>query len=974
MLLAFGFSIGSHAQIETKRWWNLGATVDSDRAVFCTGEEVKPVDELLDNVRKAQCETDKLHFFLDIVRTYQEEVLIYKAIVYADSAMAIAAKLNDSLSVCRIHIASVYNTDLCGNPGGMLRQALLAQTWFPHSATGTIDEFKLWAVAGDAYLKLLRFDEAEKAYRKAGDIACSMGNVKASGYIYMSLGKTLQGAGKVDKAIDAYRQSFEVFKTLGDTLNCCILNSLTAVSYASMGMRNKQLEYLQLTLNTGERLDNFLQKAAIYRDLGTFYRQQGDSTLTSEFYHKAIEAYQKVPRAFSPTLGDSHNDMADFYHYLGDRKKALEYQRLSVKSYWAFPRPVTLMTYKLGYLYFQYEQPDSAFHYFSDAYKRASALDDPRLLAVCNKGLADYYYSAGDIKQAMVFAEKSYENAQKIQLLELENDVSGMLGRIYAKSGQYHRAYDFQSRHRLLTDSLTINERNREVARLAAQIEIANRENSLTMQIARQERRMRMQWSISMMLGCILSLSLVLGVVLLRNSRQRKKTNLQLKRQKEELATANEEYISFNEELNQTNVYLQEEFDARIEVMRQLADSESKMRNFIRQSFEGILMFDSEGIVVEWNQRMEQLTGILHDGAVGSYEWEVLWKSLPEKEQTPRKLEEIRQSRLNYINRGSGQEPILEELELCLHGRGHYIHVSMFPIELAATCYFGRILHDVTEQRRADMELEQYRMQLEQMVEEKTCELVHAKEKAEESDKLKSAFLANMSHEIRTPLNGIVGFINFLDSDNLPFDRRRQFINIIDNNSRQLTKLIDDIIDVSKIEAGQMSIHPVTSDINNLMFELQVFYDTHLQNNGKGHVQLVLDTDGFINPCITNIDPIRLRQVLHNLLGNAMKFTDKGFIRFGYRLSLPNQLEFTVEDTGIGMPENQLGIIFERFRQIDRVNNNRPYGGAGLGLTISRTLVRMMGGNMYVESVEGSGSLFRFTVDYQPVIDCMSTS
>ena len=266
-------------------------------------------------------------------------------------------------------------------------------------------------------------------------------------------------------------------------------------------------------------------------------------------------------------------------------------------------------------------------------------------------------------------------------------------------------------------------------------------------------------------------------------------------------------------------------------------------------------------------------------------------------------------------------------------------------------------------------ESERHRAQLEQLVEQRTKELVFAKEKAEESDNLKSAFLANMSHEIRTPLNGIVGFLQFISSENLSSTRRHEYINIINNNTMQLLRIINDIVDISKIDAKQMTITPIPVDLNELMDELWVFFDTYLQTNKKEHVALILDDSGFIDPCVIYVDSLRLQQVINNLISNAIKFTDKGFIRFGYRKSEPDLLEFVVEDTGIGMRNDQLDVIFERFRQADMGSGRRRlYGGTGLGLAISRSLVQLAGGKMWVESTEDVGSTFYFTIAYLPVM------
>ena len=268
----------------------------------------------------------------------------------------------------------------------------------------------------------------------------------------------------------------------------------------------------------------------------------------------------------------------------------------------------------------------------------------------------------------------------------------------------------------------------------------------------------------------------------------------------------------------------------------------------------------------------------------------------------------------------------------------------------------------------ANEELDRYKTHLEKMVEQKTAELIRAKEKAEESDKLKSAFLANMSHEIRTPLNGIVGFLQFIDSDNLSPTRREECFKAIKNSSLQLEKIIDDIIDISKIEAHQMTMCPVPVKLNPFMNELHTFFETYIQTSGKEHLKLILDDSGFIDQCFIHVDTIRLRQVFNNLIGNAIKFTEKGFIRFGYRQSAPDLLEFSVEDSGIGLAPDQREVIFESFRQAEK-GNTRLYGGTGLGLAISRSLVQMMGGKIWVESVQEVGTTFYFTIPNQPAYE-----
>ena len=312
----------------------------------------------------------------------------------------------------------------------------------------------------------------------------------------------------------------------------------------------------------------------------------------------------------------------------------------------------------------------------------------------------------------------------------------------------------------------------------------------------------------------------------------------------------------------------------------------------------------------------------------------------------------------------SGKTPYDVEYQL-LRKNGEYGHFKAYGATVRdeegyALRVAGALL-DITEKKLADKALEQYRTQLEQMVEQRTAELTVAKEKAEESDRLKSAFLANISHEIRTPLNGIVGIAQLLDSEDLTDEDRKEYIGIVNNCTTQLINLIRDIVDISQIEANQLKLNTAPVQINKLMDELYLFYKAYLQTHNKGDIEFMLARSGVKGNHIVNVDPARLQQILGNLISNAVKFTENGHIRFGYRQLSPDKLEFFVEDTGIGLKPEHKEIIFERFRQVDPTNN-RQYEGAGLGLSISRSLVEMMGGDLWIESAEGKGSSFYFTI------------
>ena len=246
-------------------------------------------------------------------------------------------------------------------------------------------------------------------------------------------------------------------------------------------------------------------------------------------------------------------------------------------------------------------------------------------------------------------------------------------------------------------------------------------------------------------------------------------------------------------------------------------------------------------------------------------------------------------------------------------------------------------------------------------------ELKSAKEKAEESDKLKSAFLANMSHEIRTPMNAILGFATLIRNRTLTDEKRKQYIDLINSNCRQLLHIITDIIDISKIEAGQINIFNKNFQLNKILYELYLNYKNQLEVLKKP-IELIFSPGMKNDESAIFTDKVRLEQILTNLLSNAFKFTETGSIELGYDIYKKRTIVFFVRDTGIGMNEEEQKIIFDRFRQVSTAYN-KLYGGTGLGLSISKGLAEKLGGKIWVESELGKGSTFYFSIPYKPGVN-----
>ena len=327
-----------------------------------------------------------------------------------------------------------------------------------------------------------------------------------------------------------------------------------------------------------------------------------------------------------------------------------------------------------------------------------------------------------------------------------------------------------------------------------------------------------------------------------------------------------------------------------------------------------------------WNQSFVKHSGIPASQVIGKTDFEIF--------PNPADAAHFQRDDLESLKRG--ELPPFEEEYSVVTGQKRIVNTvkMLVPVEERKLPLLMGISWDITERKVIE------------------TELFEAKVKAEQSDQLKTAFLANMSHEIRTPLNAIVGFAKILPEITDEMERA-SIINIIDTNSDQLLMLINDILDLSKIEAGTIEFVDIPSNLTDLC---QNIYCTLIEKTAPG-VQLVFE--GAFDNLVTFCDPGRLSQVIVNLITNAIKFTKEGFIRYGYRLR-EDRVEFYVADTGLGIPEDKLSTIFTRFTKL-----NSFIAGTGLGLAICRMIVERQHGKIWAESKLGEGSIFRFNFPYR---------
>ncbi len=353
----------------------------------------------------------------------------------------------------------------------------------------------------------------------------------------------------------------------------------------------------------------------------------------------------------------------------------------------------------------------------------------------------------------------------------------------------------------------------------------------------------------------------------------------------------------------------------RIKTEKELQENELKFKTLFEHAADGILVGNDKGFIIDANSSFCKISGYPRDEILNKFIADIFSKKSLNKKPL----------QFDLLKKGHS---IISEREI-ITKQGEYIPVEMNTTLLKNRNYIA-VVRDMTERKKA-----------EKVLLLKNKELLLAKKKAEESDQLKSEFLANMSHEIRTPMNGILGFSRMLGEEDLDKEQQKLYIEIIENSSDQLMRIIDDILEISILETKQVKIVNNPLNLNRLFLELFTIYDRQAKMN---KTPLYIKTGLDDEKAVILVDEIKLRKVICNLIDNALRYTNEGYVELGYGLR-KDKLEFYVKDTGIGIKREKQKIIFERFSQAEK-RLSKEYGGLGLGLSIAKENTELMGGTI----------------------------
>ncbi len=372
----------------------------------------------------------------------------------------------------------------------------------------------------------------------------------------------------------------------------------------------------------------------------------------------------------------------------------------------------------------------------------------------------------------------------------------------------------------------------------------------------------------------------------------------------------------------------------------ELRQSETFFKGITDSANDAIILIDKNYKIYFWNKAAELLFGYRKEEILNKLVYQILNDTNSKK-----KFAEKAGKVLSYKEE-SKQSNIFELEANNKNGVTFPVEFSVSGIQIRETNFVIIIAKDISLRKETEESL------------------LEAKEKAEEADRLKSAFLSNMSHEIRTPMNAIVGFSQLLGNSAISNEKKLVFIEQINLNGDSLMQLIEDIIYVSKIEAGKIEIKKSMCLMNTILDELHTSFTEHKRRMGKEHVELIVEKSINNQNFSMLTDAQRFKQILTNLIGNAIKFTEEGTVTFGYEKKDENTLLFFVKDTGLGINKEKLKHIFDRFTKVS-ATKTKLYGGTGLGLSISQHLVRRLGGEIWADSEEDKGSVFYFTHPFQ---------
>ncbi|MGE0090615.1 MAG: tetratricopeptide repeat protein [Bacteroidales bacterium] len=716
-----------------------------------------------------------------------------------------------------------------------------------------------------------------------------------------------------------YAKSLEIFSVLLEKYNQDLSDKMRAdiqhylgLSHIKFENYDQSLYFIEKALYYYETKNEKAEIATIYKNLGNIYLFLNNEKFALPEYQKALLLYRELND--EEGIAMCYNNLGMIFTKLGNVSKALEYfnQALEIKK-----KIKNLSSYantlgNIGDSYLSISNYDKAISFFNEALSIMIEINNPNGLSEIYNYLGNAYNKKGDYEKAFEYLNQGKQISEKYNYKQRLTNNYRLLSEAYYGMGDYKNAFENYRIYSQIKDSVLEAMSNQRLADYKIIYKNIQAEN----EIIETEKKFQKQRDQFLLILAVLFFTIVLIAILLWQNRIIKRKSNKIQNINKEL---DERVQKKTSELRITQYSVDLAADAIIWMKKDgkffyVNDSACKLLDYKKSELEQMSIFD---IVPEFTEDI----------------WHEYWNHL--------KKNRTFIIQLYYRTKQGSDIPV----ETAFNFR-----------DFEGSEYNFTFSRNITERKLAEEKLK------------------NAKDKAERSDQLKSAFLANMSHEIRTPMNAITGFSNLLIDPAISQQEKEEIAELIQLSSNDLLNLINDIIDISKIEADELIINKSLYSVNEILRDIYRLYSQDINIKHK-NLKLTLSILPENNNLGIYTDHIRFRQIMNNLLSNAIKFTEKGEISFGYSLITSNNqtlFNFFVKDTGIGISKENTEMLFERYKTFNN-DKKKVYKGTGLGLSISKRLVQLLGGEIKVESEEGKGSTFYFTLPCQELTISNST-
>ncbi len=827
---------------------------------------------------------------------------------------------------------------------------------------------------GNAY-NLLNVNElAILNYGKALGIYENLNNKENIADVLFQMATVYYKISDYSNALSLVKQSLLIYEELNDSLKISNSYNTIGVIYWKLSDLDKALEnYLKSLLFDDEEIHN------TFNNIGIIYGIQGNYDKALEYQLKALEIRREI--GLMNGIAGSLNNIGIIYKFMNKLDTALNYFIEALEIWGEIGQPWRLASImnNVGSIYLAKGDYTEALDYFRKSLIYSDEAENVNEYANTLLNLGDVYLELQKYDSSLIFLQEGIILADRIQARNLMRDGYFLLHELYYQRGEYNNALEYYKEYSVVKDSIFSKQSKDKIAelRIKYETEEKEKENELLRQNnSIQTLKLSREKNIRNLFLVILLLIAILIFLFFNRYTTRKKTNKILTDKNIQINRINQDLRKLNKELEIRVKERTKNFEDEIQERKQAEKIQRVLFKIARAANTAMVLKDLLKVIqqevsnildmrnffiVLYDREKDQLTLPYFVDEKDKFISFPEGKTLTSYVIRKKTMVLLRQDDIQQLVKSGEIEQVgsMCKVWLGVPLRSESQIIGVFVIQN---------YEDENAFNKNDIKiLEFIADQIGTMIERKSTEekINIAKEKAEESDRLKTSFLTNMSHEIRTPMNAIIGFSNLLLKPDISQSKKSEYVEIISNNTSALLKIIDDVIDTARIEVGEIRIEDEDCQINKILDEQLIFNKEMKVKINKQHIELRV-RKGVENDNFTiRTDPYRIRQILANLISNAIKFVEEGYVEFGYEVK-NEKLQFYVKDTGIGIPDDKQKVIFDRFRQAEE-SYTRKYGGTGLGLTICKNLVGMLGGEIWLESKVGEGSTFFFTVSLKQV-------